>query len=96
MPSARADGGQARAWPPPVDEALLEAKEDNPNLSVKMVIRTARQSPELHADLPLPRSTVHQLLARHGLINEPKEDAGQHCAETLTGRILPSKAKNLG
>ena len=76
LPKARADRGQARALPAAVVEALLAAKEDNPNLSVQLVIRAARQSPEVPADLPLPLSTVHRLLTRHGLMDKPKDDPG--------------------
>lgn len=78
LPKARADRGQARALPAAVVEALLTAKEDHPNLSVQRVIRAARQSPEVPADLPLPPSTVHRLLTRHGLMDQPKEDPGDH------------------
>ena len=78
LPKAGADRGQARALPAAVVEALLAAKEDNPNLSVQLVIRAARQSPEVPADLPLPLSTVHRLLTRHGLMDKPKDDPGDH------------------
>ena len=58
LPKERADRGQARALPAAVAEALLAAKEDNPRLSVQLVIREARKRPEVPADLPLPLSTV--------------------------------------
>jgi transposase InsO family protein len=58
-------------------EALLAAKEENPKLSVQLVIREARKSPEVPADLPLPPSTVHRLLARHGLMDKAKDDPGE-------------------
>jgi len=77
LPKPRADRGQARALPAAVVEALLSAKEANPKLSVQLVIRTARQSPEVPADLPLPPSTVHRLLARHGLMARSQEDPGE-------------------
>jgi len=77
LPKPRADRGQARALPAAVVEALLSAKEANPKLSVQLVIRAARQSPEVPADLPLPPSTVHRLLARHGLMRRPQEDPGE-------------------
>ena len=51
---------------------LLEVKEGNPALSVQLVIREARKRPEVPADLPLPNSTVHRLLARHGLMDKPR------------------------
>jgi transposase InsO family protein len=50
----------------------LEVKEGNPALSVQLVIREARKRPEVPADLPLPNSTVHRLLARHGLMDKPR------------------------
>ena len=78
LPKERADRGQVRALPAAVAEALLATKEDNPRLSVQLVIREARKSPEVPADLPLPPATVHRLLARHGLMAKPKEAPGDH------------------
>ncbi len=72
LPKSRADRGQARRLPPGVVEALLAAKEANPQLSVQLVIRAVRQRPEVPPDLPLPPSTVHRLLARHGLMDTAK------------------------
>lgn len=77
VPKPRADRGQARALPAAVVEALLAAKEANPRLSVQLVIREARQSPDVPAELPLPPSTVHRLLARHGLMARSQEDPGE-------------------
>lgn len=77
LPKPRADRGQARALPAAVVEALLAAKEANPRLSVQLVIREARQSPDVPAELPLPPSTVHRLLARHGLMARSQEDPGE-------------------
>lgn len=45
LPKERADRGQVRALPAAVAEALLATKEDNPRLSVQLVIREARKSP---------------------------------------------------
>ncbi len=72
LPTPRADRGRTRRLPPGVVEALLAAKEANPQLSVQLVIRTVRQRPEVPPDLPLPPSTVHRLLARHGLMDTAK------------------------
>jgi transposase InsO family protein len=77
LPKPRADRGRSRALPAAVVEALLSAKEGNPKLSVALVIRAARQSPEVPADLPLPPSTVHRLLARHGLMSKTPADPGE-------------------
>jgi putative transposase len=76
LPKPRADRGQSRSLPPEVADVLLEIKEGNPKLSVQLVIREARQRPEVPAELPLPNSTVHRLLARHGLMDKrPGEDS---------------------
>jgi putative transposase len=70
LPKPRADRGQARSLPPAVVEVWLPTKEANPKLSVQLVIREARKCPEVPEDLPLPPSTVHRLLARHGLMDK--------------------------
>jgi len=75
LPKPRADRGQSRTLPPAVVEALLATKEANPQLSVQWVIREARRRPEVPADLPLPLSTVHRLLTRHGLMDPPSAKA---------------------
>jgi hypothetical protein len=69
LPKPRADRGQTRSLPPEVVDALLAVKEGNPKLSVRLVIREARQRPEVPAELPLPNATVHRLLTRHGLMD---------------------------
>ena len=72
LPKARADRGQSRSLPPEVVEALLATKEDNPKLSVQLVIREVRKRPQVPEALPLPNSTVHRLLARHGLMEKTR------------------------
>jgi putative transposase len=76
LPKERADRGQARALPAAALEALLAAKEGNPKLSVQLVIREARKCADVPPELPLPASTVHRLLTRHGLMDRPKDDPG--------------------
>jgi len=60
--------------PAQVVDVLLEITEGNPALSVQLVIREARTRDEVPQDLPLPASTVHRLLARHGLMDKPRGD----------------------
>jgi transposase InsO family protein len=72
LPKPRADRGQARSLPPEVVDVLLTIKEGHPKLSVQLVIREARQRPEVPDELPLPPSTVHRLLTRHGLMDKPR------------------------
>lgn len=81
LPKPRADRGQSRTLPPAVVEALLATKEANPRLSVQLVIREARRRPEVPADLPLPPSTVHRLLTRHGLLDPPPAGAAGQDAD---------------
>ena len=76
LPKERADRGLARALPAAAVEALLAAKEDNPKLSVQLVIREARKCADVPSELPLPSSTVHRLLTRHGLMDRSKDDPG--------------------
>ncbi len=76
LPKPRADRGQVRKLPATVAEVLLATKEGNPALSVQLVIREARTCPEVPEELPLPPSTVHRLLARHGLMDTPVGEAG--------------------
>jgi transposase len=76
LPKERADRGLARALPAAAVEALLAAKEGNPKLSVQWVIREVCKAPEVPPELPLPSSTVHRLLTRHGLMDKPKDDPG--------------------
>lgn len=77
MPKPRADRGRSRSLPAQVADALLDIKEGNPKLSVQLVIREARQRPEIPAELPLPPSTVHRLLSRHGLMDKSAGDPSE-------------------
>ena len=70
LPKPRADRGEPRRLPPEVVERLLAIKETNLALSVRQVIAQARASGEVPAEVALPRSTVHRLLARHGLMRK--------------------------
>ncbi len=72
LPKPRADRGQSRSLPAEVVDVLLAIKEGNPKLSVQLVIREARKHPEVPQALPLPASTVHRLLTRHGLMDKPQ------------------------
>ncbi len=77
LPKPRADRGRPRALPPQVVDVLLGIKEGNPALSVQLVIREARDHPEVPPELPLPPATVHRLLARHGLMDKAKDEPGE-------------------
>ncbi len=72
MPKKRRDDGQARALPPAVADLLLMIKDDRRELSVKEVIECATQSGEVPPEVILAPSTVHRLLSRHGLMQQPR------------------------
>ena len=73
MPRPRADRGRARRLPDTVVELLLDLKEQHPKLSVPLVIREAHATGRVPAELRLAPSTVHRLLARHGLMRPHPE-----------------------
>jgi len=70
LPRPRTDRGQSRVLPAPVAELLITLKEQNPKRSVQRLIREARQTGQLPAELPLHPSTVHRLLAHAGLMQK--------------------------
>jgi len=76
LPKPRADRGEPRRLPATVVERLLSIKEANLSLSVRQVIAQARADGEIPAEVALPRSTVHRLLARHGLMRKRAEQPG--------------------
>ena len=68
LPKPRADRGQPRRLPDAVAETLIALKEQHPKLSVRLLIRRARNSGAVPADLPLPVSTIYRLFQREGLM----------------------------
>jgi putative transposase len=76
IPKVRSDLGAARAIPPHVVDLLCELKDANPDLSIPLVIKKARDeySTIVSDELELPLSTVHRLLARRGLTKKRKDD----------------------
>ena len=59
-PKTRRDIGKTRSIPQPVADLLCSIKDGNRGLSVPLVIRNARESGTMPADLDLPPSTVHR------------------------------------
>jgi transposase InsO family protein len=75
VPKQRADLGSTRSIPSPVVDLLCQLKDDEPALTIPLLIRRVR---EQHRDavsdeVTLPESTVHRLLARRGLMRKPSE-----------------------
>ena len=90
MPKPRADRGRSRALPDAVVERLLGLKETNPKLSVPLLIREAQATGQIPEELPLPPSTVHRLLARHGLMRKPPERDRRRFAFAKAGELWMS------
>ena len=65
-PKTRSDRGLPRRLPPEVAEVLVSLKSEQPALSVRALIKAAR---ERGIDHPLAPSTVHRLLSREGLLD---------------------------
>lgn len=74
LPKPRADRGHARRLPAAITDQLLAIKEANPQLSVRLVIQELQASAEVPDGLILAPSTVHRLLARHGLMSPVNGD----------------------
>lgn len=70
----RKDVGQSRALPQEVADLLVSIKDDNPELSVQLVIKEALSSKKVPEELLLAPTTVHRVLTRAGLMR--KEDGG--------------------
>ncbi|MGI9336018.1 MAG: helix-turn-helix domain-containing protein [Gammaproteobacteria bacterium] len=68
-PKQRIDAGHPRALAPELVERLLQIKETDPDLAIRLVIEQARQQGAITQQQHLPVSTVHRLFKRHGLMS---------------------------
>ncbi len=78
LPKGREDRGKARRLPQQVQDVLLAIKEENPELTVPLVIKKAKESGGVADDLRLPKSTVYKLLVRHGLTRKQPAASKDH------------------
>lgn len=78
LPKERKDKGKARRLPLEVADVLLAIKEENPELTVPLVIKTARESGKISNDIRLPESTIYKLLARNGLTKKKTSSDKDH------------------
>lgn len=78
LPKSRLDRGKARRLPQEVQDALLTIKEENPELTVPLVIKKARTSGQVADAIRLPESTVYKLLVRHGLTRKQAAPGKDH------------------
>jgi len=75
-PKPRADSGESRSLRPELAERLMQIKEDNPTLAVRLVIEQARAQKHIHDQEVVAVSTVHRLFQRLGLMT-PKTHSPQ-------------------
>ncbi len=78
LPKERQDKGKARRLPLEVADVLLAIKEEKPELTVPLVIKTARESGKVPNDIRLPESTIYKLLARNGLTKKKTSPNKDH------------------
>ena len=75
VPKERADVGSTRAIPPHVVDLLCQRKDDEPALTIPLLIKRVREehSAVISDEVVLADSTVHRLLARRGLMRKPSD-----------------------
>jgi putative transposase len=78
LPKERKDKGKARRLPLEIADVLLAVKEENPELTVPLVIKIARESGKIPNDIRLPESTIYKLLARNGLTKKKTSPDKDH------------------
>lgn len=77
-PKARKDAGSSHALPQHVQDLLCELKENQPELSVQLIIKQVLASGHVPDGLPVPASTVHRLLTRRGLMRRQAAPGRDH------------------
>lgn len=70
-PRPRSDKGTSRVLPEPVQDLLLSLRRERPKASVNSLIRAARLSGKVDAEVRMRPGTVYRLLAAHGAAPEP-------------------------
>lgn len=83
-PRPRSDRGASRAIPEAAQDLLLALRQERPKASTESLIRAARLSGRVDADVRLAPSTVHRLFAAHGLPCEPPLSPAQPDALAFT------------
>ena len=78
LPKERKDKGKARRLPLEVADVLLAVKEENPELTVPLVIKKGRASGKISDNIRLPESTIYKLMARNGLTKKKTSPDKDH------------------
>lgn len=68
IPKPRADTGEPRSLRADLVERLMQIKEENPELAVRLIIEQAREEKLIGENEHVPVSTVHRLFQRLGLM----------------------------
>lgn len=76
MPRKRCDTGHPRALDPTLAEQLLQLKEAEPDLSIRLVIEELRSKGCIATDQHVPISTVHRLFKSHGVMSKRSQAEG--------------------
>jgi len=76
MPKVRSDHGSTRTIPESVVDLLCQLKDDEPGLSIPLLLKKVRAEHRaaVSDELPLPLATVHRLLSRRGLMKKRPEE----------------------
>jgi transposase InsO family protein len=75
-PRKRCDTGHPRALEPMLAEQLLQLKEAEPDLSIRLVIEQLRSKGSIATDQHVPISTVHRLFKSHGVMSKGSQAEG--------------------
>ena len=73
FPHDRADRGRSRAISAKIAEQILRVKRERPRRSIRRIIRMLERAGMVRVGA-LHRSTVHRLLAAHGVSTRPRRD----------------------
>ncbi|MFK7893991.1 MAG: helix-turn-helix domain-containing protein [Granulosicoccus sp.] len=75
-PRKRGDSGHPRALAPELAERLLQRKEAEPDLSIRLIIQQLRDEGVIGKDQRVPISTVHRLFKSHGVMSPRSQRDG--------------------
>ena len=93
-PRPRADRGEPRSLSPELSERLVQIKEENPALAVRLIIEQAREEKLITDDDPVAVSTVHRLFQRMGLMTpkagQPNKDDRRRFSFANAGQLWMS------
>jgi transposase InsO family protein len=74
FPQDRADRARSRAIPAEIADQILRVKREKPRRSIRRIIRMLERAGVVRVGA-LHRSTVHRLLAAHGISTRPRREA---------------------